>query len=99
LRFGQVGVPGTPQLESGGTVQLTSVALQVPPLSALMQLMPGSSGSCTVMFVGAGAGPVPDGHSGVISPCGTVHGRPKFGPPLQMPVGFWRQNESSGLGC
>jgi hypothetical protein len=99
LSVGHWGVPGTPQVFSGGTTQVTCVPSLVPPLSASMKLMPASSGSCTVMLVGPGVGLVPEGHSGVVCPCGTVHTRPKFGPLLQIPVGFWRQKLTSGCDC
>ena len=88
-----------PQVDSGGTVQVTMDPLGVPPLSASMNDVPVGIGSSTVTGEG-GSGTVAGGHCMTDgSPCGVSHGRPKFGPPLQMPVGFERQKLFSGRGC
>jgi hypothetical protein len=82
----------------GGIVQLTTEPLLVPPLSASTKRCRAGMGSSTSTLLGA-TGVVADGHSAVGKPWGAVHTRPKFGPPLQMPVGFERQKSFSGAGC
>jgi hypothetical protein len=88
-----------PHSTIGGIVQLTTVPLLVPPLSALANDVPGGIGSSTRTLEGGG-GEGFGGHStGDGKPCGVSQGRPKFGPPLQMPVGFERQKPFSGRAC
>jgi hypothetical protein len=43
-----------------------------------------------------GGGDAFGGHCALGKPCGVSQGRPKFGPPLQIPVGFERQKPFSG---
>src|SRR5687767_790642 len=83
------------QTMGAGTFQTTLVPLLLPPLSALMNEVPGGIGRSTATVVGAGA-TAPAGHSDVVAPCATVQGSPKFGPPLQMPAGFDRQKPVLG---
>jgi hypothetical protein len=78
------------QVNGAGTFHTTLVPLLLPPLSASMNDVPAGIGRFTATVVGAGA-VVPAGHSLVVVPCGAEQARPKFGPPLQMPVGFDRQ--------
>jgi hypothetical protein len=69
--------------------------LLVPPLSASTNEVPGGIGSSTSTLDGGG-GDAFGGHCALGKPCGVSHGRPKFGPPLQIPVGFERQKPFSG---
>src|SRR5262249_11912204 len=88
------GSPKSPQSANGGTLHVIVSPSLVPPLSASMNVAPAGIGSVTATGGITGS----PGHCGGPCPFGAVHGRPKFGPALQMPFGFWRQNPFTGIG-